>query len=84
MHDFWLASEVLHNTKNIIQEGKCDKLNFIKIKIELGLLWASLVAQMVKNLPAMWVTQVQSLVKEDPLEKGPSEDHSFILEGLDK
>ena len=72
MHDFWLASEVLHNTKNIIKEGNCDKLNFIKIKIELGLLWASLVAQMVKNLPAMWVTQVQSLVKEDPLEKGPS------------
>ena len=31
---------------------------------------ASLVAQMVKNLPAMWDTQVQSLGLEDPLEKG--------------
>ena len=30
---------------------------------------ASLVAQMVKNLPAMWDTQVQSLGLEDPLEK---------------
>ena len=30
--------------------------------------WASLVAQMVKNLPAMWETQVRSL-GEDPLEK---------------
>ena len=31
--------------------------------------WASLVAQMVKHLPAMWETQVQSLGWEDPLEK---------------
>ena len=30
---------------------------------------ASLVAQMVKRLPAMWETQVQSLGWEDPLEK---------------
>ena len=30
---------------------------------------ASLVAHMVKNLPAMWETQVQSLSKEDPLEE---------------
>ena len=26
--------------------------------------------QMVKNLPAMWQTRVQSLAREDPLEKG--------------
>ena len=31
---------------------------------------ASLVAQMVKNLPAVQETQVQSLGQEDPLEKG--------------
>ena len=31
---------------------------------------ASLVAQMVKNLPAMWETQVRSLGLEDALEKG--------------
>ena len=31
---------------------------------------ASLVAQMVKNLPAMQETQVRSLGWEDPLEKG--------------
>ena len=30
---------------------------------------ASLVAQMLKNLPAMLETQVQSLGQEDPLEK---------------
>ena len=32
--------------------------------------WAFLVAQTVKHLPAMWATQVQSLGREDPLEKG--------------
>ena len=40
--------------------------------------WASLVAQTVKNLPAMQETQVQSLSWEDPLEKGMS-IHSIIL-----
>ena len=30
----------------------------------------SLVVQTVKNLPAMWETQVQPLGGEDPLEKG--------------
>ena len=32
-------------------------------------MWASLVAQMVKNLPAMQETQVRSLGWEDPLER---------------
>ena len=31
--------------------------------------WASLVAQRLKHLPAMWETRVQSLGWEDPLEK---------------
>ena len=31
---------------------------------------ASLVAQMVKNLPSTWETWVQSLVWVDPLERG--------------
>ena len=38
----------------------------------------SLVAQMVKNLPAMCKTQVPSLSREDPLEKGMA-THSSIL-----
>ena len=33
-------------------------------------MWASLVTQKVKNLPAMQETQVQSLSWEHPLEKG--------------
>ena len=32
--------------------------------------WASLVAQLVKNPPAMRDTPVLSLCREDPLEKG--------------
>ena len=38
----------------------------------------SLVAQMVKNLPAMQDTQVRSLGQEDPLEKEMA-THSSIL-----
>ena len=38
----------------------------------------SLVAQMVKNLPARQETRVQSLGQEDPLEKGMT-THSSIL-----
>ena len=41
--------------------------------------WASLVAQLVKNLPAMWKTWVCSLGWEDPLEKGKA-IHSSILD----
>ena len=40
--------------------------------------WASLVAQMVKRLPAMRETCVQSLGQEDPLEKEVA-THSSIL-----
>ena len=40
--------------------------------------WASLVAQTVKRLPAMWETRVQSLGEGDPLEKAVA-THSSIL-----
>ena len=40
--------------------------------------WASLVAQLIKNPPAMWETWVQSLSWEDPLGKGKA-THSRIL-----
>ena len=42
--------------------------------------WASLVAQLVKNLPAMQETWVQSLGWEDPLEKGKA---TFQYSGLE-
>ena len=40
--------------------------------------WASLVAQTIKNSPAMWETWVWSLTWEDPLEKEMA-THSSIL-----
>ena len=40
--------------------------------------WASLMAHLVKNLPAMWETWVRSRDWEDPLEKGKT-TYSSIL-----
>ena len=44
----------------------------------ISLFGAALVAQMVKSVPAMWDTWVQSLGLEDPLEKEMA-THSSIL-----
>ena len=54
---------------------RCELLIFVDHSFNLG---ASLVAQTVKNPPAMWETQVQSLGWEDPLEEGMA-IHSSIL-----
>ena len=40
--------------------------------------WAFLVVQLVKNLPAMWQTWVQSLGWEDPLEKEKATNSSIL------
>ena len=40
--------------------------------------WASFVAQLIKNLPAMWENWVRSLFWEDLLEKGKA-IHSSLL-----
>ena len=40
--------------------------------------WASLVAQLVKNPPAMWDIWVRSLGWEDPLEKGKATRSSIL------
>ena len=49
-----------------------------EIDYPLQYAWAFLVAQTIKNLPAMWETWVQSLGWEDPLEEGVA-THSSIL-----
>ena len=41
--------------------------------------WASLVVQMVKNLPSLWETWIQSLGWEDPLEEGMTTTSIFLL-----
>ena len=50
------------------------------MKLSLTFDGASLVAQMLKGLPAMWETQVQSLGREHPLEKEMS-THSVLFPG---
>ena len=40
--------------------------------------WASLVAQLVENLPAIWDTWIRSLGWEDPLEKGKATHFSIL------
>ena len=49
-----------------------------KFRVNYSILRASLVAQLVKNLPAVQKTQIQSLGWEDPLEKEMA-THSSIL-----
>ena len=44
----------------------------------MGLCGASLVVQLVKNLPIMQKTWVRSLAREDPLEEGMA-THSSVL-----
>ena len=58
------------NVKSIYKENLYTYHWDSTIKILLYLLWASLVAQLVKNLPAMQETLVQFLGGEDPLEEG--------------
>ena len=50
----------------------------IKLLLYGHISWASLMAQLVKNLPAVQETWIQSLGWEDPLEKGKA-THSSIL-----
>ena len=58
--------------------GICRSPIFQAFELSQDGILASLIAQMVKNLPAMQETQVQSLGQEDPLEKGMA-IHSSIL-----
>ena len=40
--------------------------------------WVSLVAELVKTLPAMWETWVRSLGQEDPLEEGTATNSGVL------
>ena len=44
----------------------------------LNIHWASLIAQLVKNPPAMLETLVQFLCQEDPLKKGYTTNSSIL------
>ena len=77
---------VLHTFAQVVSSWRiiiCSQI-YKKKDVALGTLkktsqlWASLVAQLVKNQPAVWETWVQSLGWEGPLEKGTA-THSRIL-----
>ena len=51
-------------------------------KVRRSWVWDSLVAQTVKNLPAVWETWVRSLGREEPLEKGMATHSSVLAWGL--
>ena len=63
---------------------KCQSQNSRKVKPVMvikgywGFSWASLVAQMVRNLPTMQETRIWSLSWEDPLEEGMATHSSFL------
>ena len=66
----------------VMHNGKLKRL-FVRIHIYVHTyihtyIWASVVAQTVKNLPAMCETRVQSLDWEDPLEKGMATHFSIL------
>ena len=76
----WKCSQVLGSRRwmSLKQFFKIKK-NFLRIlSITSRVSGASLVAQIVKNLPAMKETQVSSMGQEDPLVKGMA-THSSIL-----
>ena len=71
-----------HPTKNSncipFHSQRCPHTNAVLQDGEKGRPGLGLVAQMLKNLPAMWETRVQSLGQEDSLEKGMA-THSSSL-----
>ena len=74
--------------RNLLSHFKMIKISFpitpapIIFPKTLVPFWDSLVTQMVKNLPAMQETWVQSLVLEDPLEKGMVTHSSILAWGI--
>ena len=79
-----LMLEIEEKLKSLLRRVKKEsekvslKLNIKNTHTHKNRLWASLVAQMIKSLPAMHETWVQSLDQEDPLEKELA-THSSIL-----
>ena len=61
-----------------ISQGSSEEQSQQEIYWHMEIYWVSLVSQLVKNLPAMWETWVQSLGWEDPLGKGAAMKSSIL------
>ena len=80
--DSLISKESACNTRDpgsISGSGRCTGG---RIGYPLQYSWASLGAQLIKNLPAVWETWVQSMGWEDSLEKGKN-THSSMLAWMD-
>ena len=64
--------------EKIFANDATDKCLISKIHKQLIQLWASLVAQLVKNPPAMGETWIRPLGWEDPLEKRKATRSSIL------
>ena len=56
----------------------CSRVLNYEISKPFDILWASLAAQMVKNLAAMQENQVRSLGQEDPMGKAMATHRSIL------
>ena len=74
----FLSRELLLHRNNIDASQKPYFLQNCSAKITLRAKKASLVAQMVKNLPSMQEAQVWSVDREEPLEKGAAIQSSIL------
>ena len=61
-----------------VTKQECTHELDVYVLISKMVTWVSLVAEMVKNLPAMQETRVRSLCREDPLEKGMATNSSIL------
>ena len=83
-HDYWFWYDFLchiwyhHFEYPLTVYCYCIWFNYFCLLTSLLALWASLVVQRLKQLPAVWETWVQSLGWEDPLEEEMA-THSSIL-----
>ena len=72
-----MAAVTVHSDFGAQENKVFQCFHFFPIGNPLQYSWASMVAQLVKNPPAMWETWVQSMGWEDPLEKGKATHSSF-------
>ena len=72
--------QFIHFVSHLFEERKLpDIMNNADLLVNIITDYRRLVAQMVKNLPAMQETQVQSLGWEDPLEKEMATNFSILV-----
>ena len=69
MSQIVMDKPALHLQRSCVLQGASIRV-WDSLPIRSPVPWASLVAQMVKNLPAVWETQVRPWGQEDPTGEG--------------